>query len=187
MKKAMKLVWMVLFALPMVAFTACDNDEPDNGKSFKDYSNLLNKTLTDILDKEMKNYQPYIQPDGSGVSYFDDANELGNNIENVNVWFTFFDEDAQGNYIMYPKSVVVESYVEDFAEWEIKNYLTDKYGKSEQFEDGGYQYTYGNMYIWLDYVEDTGDWVVSYLNKKEYDALGKNVQALRRALKARRR
>lgn len=30
MKKAMKLVWMVLFALPMIAFTACgDDDEPE--------------------------------------------------------------------------------------------------------------------------------------------------------------
>ena len=51
MKKAMKLVWMVLAALPMIALTACGDDEPDNGISFKDYSILLNEDRDDIVNR----------------------------------------------------------------------------------------------------------------------------------------
>lgn len=85
MKKAMKLVWAVLFALPLIAFTSCgDDDEPilDNEGdeiTLTDYSDLLNKSREDIITKKMKDFTPYYQ-DIDGIFYDNDGNDLGENI-----------------------------------------------------------------------------------------------------------
>ena len=56
MKKAMKLVWMVLFALPLISLTACGDDDEitnDDGVTIniKDYSDLLGKTRDEVMKK----------------------------------------------------------------------------------------------------------------------------------------
>lgn len=186
MKKAIKLVWMVLFALPLISLTACgDDDEPDGGISFKDYSNLLNEDREDIIQKKMKDFTPYYQ-DLDGIFYSREGNSLGNNIEEVDVYFTFADLDEDPSLVPDEESVYVDVELFDFNSTDVFNYLTNKYGKAESNGPGSYTFTKGNMYVWYDY-EDGSYMYVSYVNKKKYDDFKKDSKKdVRRAMKARR-
>lgn len=187
MKKAMKLVWMVLFALPMVAFTACgDDDEPDNGLKFKDYSVLLDKTRKDIVDKEMKDYTPYETPAGA-LFYDNDGNALGQYIDEVDCYFTW--DDPFNVAVPEEKCVWVDTEMSGVNAADLMNYLTDKYGKAAAENDDmdSYTFTKGNMYVWYDIDAEEGVCYVGYVNKKSYDDYNNgNAQNIRKALKARR-
>ena len=202
MKKAMKLVWMVLVALPMIAITSCSDDDKDElitddgvEVKFEDYSKLLNKTLSDILDKEMKDFNPDVYSDGSGVFYnSEDDNDLGINVNSVMVDFWFYDEDENGDEIVLyksQKSLMVMEEVYGFKQNDMYNFLTDKYGKPEMLSDGTYEYSKDNMYIWFEYI-NTNDISIYYINKNEYDkyyrtkANTKDGAYMRKAMKARR-
>ena len=190
----MKLVWMVLAALPMIALTACGDDEPDNGISFKDYSFLLDEDRQEILNKKMKGYEP-VEEDLYGVYYESDAiTSLGDNISEVNAYFTFWEETSYG-YVTYEDCVQVDVCLEGFADSDMFNYLTNKYGKAQMIEDDededyvGYEFTKGNMYVWYDYIDKDEIWV-SYVDKKEFDKYVNslpNAKAARKGLKAARK
>lgn len=189
MKKAMKLVWMVLFALPMVAFTACgDEDEPDNGLKFKDYSVLLNKDRKDILEKQMKDCTPYYQ-NLDGIFYDNDGNDLGQYINEVDCYFTFEDLEENPSAVPEEKCVWVDTEMSGVNAADLMNYLTDKYGKAAAENDDmdSYTFTKGNMYVWYDIDAEEGVCYVGYVNKKSYDDYNNgNAQNIRKALKARR-
>lgn len=174
MKKAFKLVWMVLFALPLISLTACgDDDEPDGSISFRDYSNLINEDRNDILNKKMKDYTPYYE-DLFGVYYaaYDEetdlANSLGDNISEVDAYFTFFEErtDNPDLYVTYEDCVMVDVELYGFQEWEVANYLSNKYGKSTQMANGLARYEKDGKYIFLDNEDGI---FVTYVDKKKYD------------------
>lgn len=193
MKKAMKFVWMVLFALPLLAVTSCGDDEPDGGISFNDYSDLIGKTSSDILDKKMKDFTPTDQ-DLYGVYYaaYDEetgvSNSLGDNIAEVDAYFTFFDEreDNPELYVTYTDCVMVDVELYGFKDWEVINYLTNKYGKSTVTPTGLTQWEKDGKYIRLDV---DGGMFVTYVDKKKWDAANtkSGERSLTSALRAARR
>lgn len=201
MKKVLKLAWMLLFALPLVTFTSCgDDDEPgDGGISIKDYSDLLGQTRDDILDKKMKNYEAseletyYI----SYLAYDEElgiSNDLGNNIAGIDIWYTLFEEESYG-YKPYDKSVMVDCYLYGLKFNDVFNYLADKYGKASMVtgaegDDFDYQFEKGDKYIWLTQeVEDDYTLVyITYVDKKKWDdaytkAASTSLRAMKKAAK----
>lgn len=203
MKKAMKLVWAVLFALPLIAFTSCgDDDEPilDNEGdeiTLTDYSDLLNKDRDEIITKKMKDFTPYYQ-DIDGIFYDNDGNDLGENIAEVDCFFTF--EDIEANPSVVPDKESVEVMVElyDLDANTVLTYLSKKYGEVVANGDGAFTFTKGNMYVWLD-IDDEDYLSISYVNKKKFDdyknslstkgetfSIHEHIQALRKAAKARK-
>ena len=186
MKKAMKLVWMVLFALPMVAFTACGDDEPDNGLKFKDYSELLNKDRKDIVDNKMKGMTPYWSVTGA-LFYDNDGNDLGQYIDEVDCYFTW--DDPETVTVPEDKCIWVDTEMSGVNANDLFDYLSNKYGKATADSDDmdAYSFTKGNMYVWYDIDREEGVCYVGYVNKKSYDDYKNgNAQNLRKVLKARR-
>lgn len=194
MKKAMKLVWMVLLALPMISLTSCGDDDDtimdDNGVEvqFKDYSNLLGKTMTDILNKEMKDYTPEMFEDGSGMVYYSDDQDLGDNVFYVSPSFWLYGADEEVVY-QSEKSVMVLEEVYGFEKQAMYNHFSSKYGDATMLSDGTYEFTKGNMYIWLDYISKN-EIDIYYVNKSDYDKYVRetkgtdSVAAIKKALKA---
>lgn len=162
MKKAMKLVWMVLFALPIISLTSCEDDKDE---LFKDYSNLLGKTRTQVLDIMNR---PADQE--AEAFYFENINDVPN-VDEVDVYWTFYDYDSNG-MVIFDKAVEVDTYLVGLSAAEITNHLTDLYGKSKvlSYEDEGdvweeIRWEKGNKYIFF----DSEDLAVSYVDKKEWD------------------
>ena len=176
MKKTIKLVWMMLFALPFVAFTSCsdDDDLEDNNTGtkveLKDYSDLIGKKYNDVIKKMGGNYDTeasnqfqlvYINPDDN-VTYLD-------------ALYTFYDEGTDGNYYPnsttpYEKCVQVDVNVKGFDGTYLINRLQDFYGKT-QFdtdEEGTYAFwDKDGKYIIYEFVNGEGE--ITYIDKKEFD------------------
>lgn len=170
MKKAMKLVWMVLFALPLISLTACGDDDDDlvNDETgatvnIKDYSDLLDKSQKDVMNKM-----------GIDVT---EQNEFGlyyenveKNVEEVDVLFTLFEED-HGAYVTYDKSVMVNVDLTGFTYDDVYNFCSNKYGKGEMI-DGTLVIKKGSMYVWFEYYDDAdgGYSELTFVNKSKWDA-----------------
>ena len=161
----MKLVWMVLFALPIISLTSCEDDKDE---LFKDYSNLLGKTETEVL-----NIMDRPATQVTAAIYFENINDVPN-VEEVDVYWTLDDYDDNGNLIVFNKAVQVDTYLVGLTSAEITNHLTDLYGKSkvltyEDEEDGDVwtetRWEKGNKYIFF----DAEDLTVTYVDKKEWD------------------
>lgn len=189
MKKAMKLVWMVLFALPMIGLTACgDEDEPD---PFKQYDNLIDKTRSEV----MKTVGAQISSEDLYGVYYDNLNE--GNVKDLSVLFTLGEENNEGGLVTFDKAVWVDEYLYGTSYQAVLNFLTDKYGKSTMFtvegdeEDGSDAETYlqfekSGKYIWL-----FNDLSVTYVKKSEWDKIdtrsaSKNVLKVKKMLRERR-
>lgn len=192
MKKAMKLVWMVLFALPMISLTACGedddliDDETGTTINLKDYSDLLNKSKEDVMKRmDMK----VTDSDEDGIYYVDPAP----GVEEVDIFYTFFEENEYGAQQNYDKSVQVEVDLYGFTYDEIYNFCTKKYGDG-QMHNGILVIRKGDMYVWYEYNNNSDTAELTFINKKEWDKVygeietkandGINVDAFR-ALKAR--
>lgn len=164
----MKLVWMVLFALPLMILPACgeeDDLEGDNGAvvNMKDYSDLLDKKRSEVFDR--MDVDVYAT-DEEGIYYLDvDKNVLG-----VSVLYTFGEENEYGAPVTYEKSVMVDVILDGFNYDTVYNFVTDKYGKGQMIEDI-LVIKKGDMYVWYTW-NDEYDWAeISYVNKKEWDKL----------------
>lgn len=166
MKKAMKLVWMVLFALPLISLTACGDDDEitnDDGVTIniKDYSDLLGKTRDEVM-KKMN--MEVAEADEEGIVYIDPEN----NVLAVGAYYTFFEENEYGALITYNKSVDVEVYITDFSYDDLYNFVSNKYGKGQMYEDI-LVVSKGNMYVWLYWNDETSWGELSFVDKKEWD------------------
>lgn len=192
MKKVLKLVWMVLFALPLISLTACGDEEEtivDAGGEevvFKDYSDLLGKTMTDILNDKMKDFNPTMFTNGEGIFYSALNNDLGMNVNYLAVYFAFTYVEDDEVYIVEgsknEKAIWVTEDVSDFTLDALANHLTSKYGKLTILSDGTYEYTKGNMLVWLEESKEEGEepvCTISYLNKSEYEKFFRNDNATR--------
>lgn len=171
MKKAIKLVWMVLFALPMVSLTACGDDD-ENSAPFKEYDYLLGKTINQAV-----NDLPFevSAQDVEGVFYVG-INYQG--VADLYVANSFGDKDDKGATIVYNEVVyVMENLMENVNYVDVANYLEDKNGKSIEIniaEPGEApelvkRWDKGGKYIFLYNDEDKS---VAYANKKYYDSKG---------------
>lgn len=180
MKKAMKLVWMVLFALPMISLTACGDDDELKGDdgvtiNLKDYSDLLDKTKEDVMKK--MNIQ-VADEDNDGIYY----ENVAPNVEAVDIYYTFFEENEYGAQQTYNKSVMVDVELSGFSYDELYNFCTDKYGKG-QLNDDILTITKGDMYVWLDYDKADKDGYITYVKKSEWDKITKTKAGEAAALK----
>lgn len=176
MKKAVKLVWMLLFALPVLSLTSCENDDEKDlvynnngtGVDFKQYQDLLNKTRDDVMKKmgiEVADADEY------GIFY----ENVQTSIPELDVYYTFFNENEYGATVTYEKSVWVDIMLTNFSDDELYNFLSDKYGKGSMNDAGIMVYTKGNLYVFYDYVDTNEIWV-SYLNKSEKDKADNNTR-----------
>ena len=188
----MKLVWMVLFALPMISLTACGDDDDliddETGTTInvKDYSDLLDKNRDDVM-KRMD--MPVADSDEEGIYYVDPAP----GVEAVDIFYTFFEDNEYGAQQIYNKSVMVEVDLYGFTYDEIYNFCTKKYGTGIMVENV-LVITKGDMYILYEYDNDTETAELTFIKKSEWDKVkgeiktkandGINVDAFR-ALKAR--
>ena len=188
----MKLVWMVLFALPMISLTACGDDddliddETGTTINLKDYSDLLDKNRDDVM-KRMDMQVTYSDEDG--IYYETPAP----GVDEVDIFYTFFEDNEYGAQKNYDKSVWVEVDLYGFTYDEIYNFATKKYGEGQMY-DGMLVIRKGDMYVWYEYDYDSDTAELSFIKKSEYDKVygeiktkandGINVDAFR-ALKAR--
>lgn len=174
MKKAVKLVWMLLFALPVLSLTSCENDDDKDlvynnsgiGVDFKQYQDLLNKDRDDVMKK--MNIE-VADADEFGIFY----ENVQTSIPELDVYYTFFYENEYGATETYEKSVWVDIMLDKFSNDELYNFLTDKYGKGSMNEDDIMVYTKGNLYVFYDYVDTNEIWI-SYVNKSEKDKADKD-------------
>lgn len=166
MKKAMKLVWMVLFALPMISLTACgDDDELENSDgvtiNLKDYSDLLDKSRNDVMDRMGIEVT---DEDLDGI-YYEDVND---NVSEVDVYYTFFEENEYGTEQRYEKSVMVEVDLVGWTYDQIFNFVSKKYGNGAMYQ-GMFVVTKGDMYVWYEYDDSDNTAELTFVNKKEWD------------------
>lgn len=164
MKKAMKLVWMVLFALPLISLTACGDDDLENEDgatvNLKDYSDLLDKTQKDVMNKMDMDVT---DQDQYGLYY----ENVDKNVEEVDVFYTFFEENEYGAIVTYDKSVMVEVDLKGFTYDDVYNFCSSKYGKGEMY-DGMLVIKKGDMYVWYEYNND-GTAELTFVKKSEWD------------------
>lgn len=167
MKKALKLVWMVLFALPMISLTACgdDDDLVDNETgatvNMKDYSDLLDKTKEDVSKKMGIEVA---DQDEEGLYYVG----ISENVLGVSVLYSFGDFDENNVLKTYGKSVMVDVILDGYNYDTVYNFVTDKYGKGEMIE-GMLVIKKGDMYVWYTW-NDEQDWAeISYVKKSTWD------------------
>ena len=191
MKKAIKLVWMVLFALPLISLTSCgDDDDPVNvggiEVSFKDYSYLIGKSRVEVqsdMNLTISNQDQF------GI-YYDAETVNEPHIGDVDVFFTVFQKDDNGNYILTEKASEIEVEVTGYTQAQIFDYLGEKYGKPSMNEYGRYTFEKGNLIVWFEWDEDDSIAEITYIDKKEWDkAYGTkgatvDVKALMKAHKA---
>lgn len=186
MKKAMKLVWMVLFALPMLTLTACGDDDDelvdDNTGTtveLKDYSDLIGKKYTEVLDKMGQNFDKD-ETNQYMIVYYD----LDTNVSELDVFFTFFEpEDAP---TLYDKAVFVNVEVSGFSNAYLLNRLQKLYGEGTAHEDEGevwYTYEKDGKYILYEFDAANQEGEIAYFDKKEYDKVY-NTKADAKTLKA---
>lgn len=167
MKKAVKLVWMLLFALPVLSLTSCENDDDlvDNETgttiNLKDYSDLLDKTRDDVMKR--MNIQ-VAASDEDGIYY----ENVAPGVEEVNIFYTFFEENEYGAQKNYDKSVMVEVDLTGFTYDEIYNFCSSKYGKGQMYDDM-LVITKGSMYVWYEYDENDKTAELTFIKKSEWD------------------
>lgn len=162
MKKVMKLVWMVLIALPMISLTACGDDDELGTINMKDYSSLLDKTRDDVLKKMNMDVAG---SDEEGIYYLN----VEEGVPEVDVFFTFFENNQYGTLQLYDKSVMVDVEVNGFPYNDLLNFVNDKYGKGTMDEDGIYVVKKGDMYVWLDWDSTEKDGYLTFVKKSEWD------------------
>lgn len=181
-KSFMKLVWMVMFALPLVMFTSCgddkENDEPETQTLFKDYSFLLRKTPSQVKSSMGT-------PDDADVEgWYYEVNK--DNVIDLYAFFTDLDEDEYGEYEIYDTVQIVDVNLdEDVKSNDVQNLFNKKYDMLEVDEDGDYYYiaekqkmgvVYSPSYNQVTYVNIEDDYGKS-INKK---ALKQHVRSLRK-------
>ena len=167
MKKAMKLVWMVLFALPLISLTACgDDDEP---APFKEYGYLIDKTR----DKVIEDLPFSVSEEETGALYYWDINT--DHVSDLAVLFTFDEYDDKGALVVYNKAVWVSQFVYGLSYQTVYNHLESQYGSgkimtipatSEDPEENYFQFEHGGKYIWL-----YNDMMITYVKKSDWDKL----------------
>lgn len=168
MKKAMKLVWMVLFALPMISLTACGDDDDlidDNtgiSINMKDYSDLLDKTRDDVMKKMNMDVA---DSDNNGIYY----ENVENGVPEVDVYYTFFEDNEYGAQQTYEKSVMVDVLVDGFPYNDLLNFVINKYGKGNLNNEGIYLIKKGDMYVWLEWDDEYEDGYITFVKKSEWD------------------
>ena len=167
MKKALKLVWMVLFALPMISLTACgdDDDLVDNETgatvNMKDYSDLLDKTKEDVSKKMGIEVA---DQDEEGLYYVG----ISKNVLGVSVLYSFGEFDENNVLKTYDKSVMVDVILDGYNYDTVYNFVTDKYGKGEMIESI-LVIKKGDMYVLYTW-NDEQDWAeISYVKKSTWD------------------
>ena len=154
----MKLVWMVLFALPLISLTACGDDDEDNDL-FKDYSYLINKTRDDV--KKNLGVAP-AEEDLESLVY----ENIQPNIPTLIAWFTLWEENETG-LVTYEKVQMVDVELKGLSYSEVYNHLTDLYGKAELDDYDDMRWEKSGKYIWLD--QDGSELWVTYADKKAWD------------------
>lgn len=183
MKKTLKFAWMLLLALPTLAFTACgDDDEPivelpdDEVALFEDYSVLLGKNRQGVI-----NYfgeEPYEM--GADYQLF----VVGeNNVDDVRTWYSYFEGE------IFDEVVIVESYLSDELNTiEVSNFLNTLYEFEGIDDDGWFTYKHGDYRI--NYIpeaaveEDEIGNFVQYIDLKKLDSTKGNDFDLKAATKA---
>lgn len=192
MKKAMKLVWMVLFALPFLTLTACGDDDElvdDNTGAtveLKDYSDLIGKKYTEVLDKMGQNFDKD-ETNQYQIVYYN----IDTNVSELDVAFTFYEpEDAP---TLYEKAVFVNVEVNGFSNSYLLNRLQKLYGEGTAHEEDGeiwYTYEKDGKYVLYEYDAYSQEGEISYFDKKEYDKVfdtkadAKSLKAVRNNLRA---
>lgn len=165
MKKALKLVWMVLFALPMVAFTACGDDDKDddddnggnggtNTELFADYSPLVGKTRSQVINY-MGN-DPIYEVDGVTMGYYVDRN----NVETVVAMFEL--DDVTSDRVL----AVASTLDDDLNSVQVTRFLDGKY---TSLGDSGTYYFYTNSSQTLMIAYDIDDNTVMYYDMAVFD------------------
>lgn len=188
----MKLVWMMLIALPMVAFTACGDEDDtitdDAGNAvkvdLKKYSDLLDKTRDDV----MKRVGLAVSEETLEGIFYHDLND--DYIDELDIFYTFDERNENGALVTYEKSVAVALELYGFSYTDMFNHLQDLYGKGNFDEEGTYVMEKSGMYIWFDYYDD-GETDITYIQKKEWDKINISTRseaknAFRAAIRARR-
>lgn len=173
MKKAMKLVWMVLFALPMISLTACGDDDDlvdDNTGStveLKDYSDLIGKKYNEVTDKLGSNYD-LEETNQYQIVYYD----YDVNVTEIGVYFTFYEEVSEDVYKRYETAVMVNVDVKGFSNAYLIDRLQKLYGEGTPHEDeDGLYFTYekSGKYIIYVYDAENQEGEITYVDKKEFD------------------
>ena len=181
MKKSIKLLWMVLIALPMVSLTSCGDDEPEP-VVFKDYSYLLGMSDYSVKKEFVGVTSTTITDDETFAGYYFATNS--DNVNSVYTYFTYFDYDNTDTLITYGNVVVVDSYLsKSLKSGEIQNELGSKFKyNTYDTEDECYVYTdeKKNIEVWY-YPEDND---VMYIDTKNLNTKAGDWRAnLRAALR----
>ena len=180
MKKAMKLVWMVLVALPMIAITSCskDDDDPENAL-FKDYSTLIGKTRQGVIDYIGED--PYSQDSEYQFFVFEEETIEYDHVVSVTAMY----DDEEGNVLDKVSNVgsVLDPALKNTS---IQNYLNEKYDYEFVDEDGDYVYTKKDLYIFYTPATEDSFATVLYIDSKAFSRAGEaGMLEVKRALKAR--
>ena len=169
MKKTLKFFWMAALCLPVLSFTACDNDnviEDNDGDKievlFKDYSDLLGKKYDDVIKKVG------VEPkESAGLLEFVVNTE---NVQEVDTWFFYADQPG----VVFEEVVNVDSYLSDeLTTQDVVNYLSAIYtatGYDVDEETGEREDYFKKDKMVIVYYE--GDNMVSY-----YDTSKMNTKA----------
>lgn len=152
----MRLAWMVMFALPLVMFTACGDDEPDGDDdqeipevpgdeddvpappqaTFTDFSVLLRMTGVQVI-----NYMNTSPTDELSDYYVYGFEVNKGNVENVYAYFTDLDENADGEFIMFNTVQIADVELSEAVKsYEVQNLFNYLYVLVEVDEDGDYKY-----------------------------------------------
>lgn len=171
MKKFLNIAWLVLFCLPVIAFTSCEKEDEETAL-FKDYSVLMGKTRQKTID--------YI-----GVQPVDQDSEYQmfvvskDNVDAVMTWYSYFDG------VILDGVVVVESYItEEISDNAITNYLNSIYDYQGIDEDGWSVYIDKKKNLDINYLPE--DHSVMYVDTKHLDASRATMADIKAAYKARR-
>ena len=262
----MKLVWMVLFALPLFTLTACgDDDEPAEvkindltyslaedgtsasftfgvsatGLSAEEYVSVsysFNNSVIDIakgtdgkyaftlsgltpgrkysvnitaalsegtgdvetvefltplfpnysilLDKTRQEVRNFFTVAPQTVGDYGQYYALdGKSIKAVEVYFTFFQEDSNGEYITSDEAeIVISNLVDTMEANKVQSYLDNLYKYKQIDEDGSFVFEGDDMEVWF-YPEDKQVW---YVDDDYYDTRAGGRAALKEAVKAAR-
>lgn len=182
----MKLVWMVLFALPLMTMTACGDDDDlvdDNTGAtveLKDYSDLIGKKYSEAIEKMGPNYDQD-ETDQWEIVYYN----IDPNVVELDICFTFYEDDEVAPY---EKAVMVDVDVVGFSNSYLLNRLQKLYGEAttNQDEDGELYYTYekSGKYILFEYYKEYNEGQITYFDKKEFDKVFGSTKAGANSLKA---